>query len=51
MAESQGPTANSVAIIFAALTFFAIVFRLWARIFIVKSVGLDDCELTNPVKT
>lgn len=42
MAESQGPVVTSVAIVFAIISFLAIVLRLWARIFIVKSVGLDD---------
>ncbi|RSM10820.1 hypothetical protein CEP52_003390 [Fusarium oligoseptatum] len=42
MAESQGPVVNSVAIIFAVISFFAIVLRLWARAFIVRSLGADD---------
>lgn len=44
MAESQGPVVNSVAIIFAVISFFAIVLRIWARAFIVRSLGADDCE-------
>ncbi|KAI8670578.1 hypothetical protein NCS57_00529500 [Fusarium keratoplasticum] len=42
MAESQGPVVNSVAIIFAVISFFAIVLRIWARAFIVRSLGADD---------
>lgn len=44
MAESQGPVVNSVAIIFAVISFFAIVLRIWARAFIVRSLGADDCK-------
>ncbi|KAH7185152.1 uncharacterized protein B0J16DRAFT_414536 [Fusarium flagelliforme] len=40
--ESQGPTVNSVAIVFAVISFIAVVLRLWARISIVRSVGADD---------
>ncbi|EEU37771.1 uncharacterized protein NECHADRAFT_54795 [Fusarium vanettenii 77-13-4] len=42
MPESQGPVVNSVAIIFAVISFFAIVLRIWARAFIVRSLGADD---------
>lgn len=42
--ESQGPTVNSVAIVFAVISFIAVVLRLWARISIVRSVGADDCK-------
>ncbi|KAM0547254.1 hypothetical protein ACHAPJ_010516 [Fusarium lateritium] len=42
MTESQGSTVNSVAIVFAIISFLAVVLRLWARAFIVRSVGLDD---------
>ncbi|KAK8085064.1 hypothetical protein PG997_006335 [Apiospora hydei] len=40
--EPQGPTVTSLAIIFAAITFVAILLRLWARVFLVKKVGADD---------
>lgn len=44
--ESQGPTVNAVAIVFAVITAITITLRLWARVFIVKKVGADDGELT-----
>ncbi|KPA36412.1 integral membrane protein [Fusarium langsethiae] len=40
--ESQGSMVNSVAIVFAVISFIAVVLRLWARAFIVRSVGNDD---------
>ncbi|KAF5710863.1 integral membrane protein [Fusarium globosum] len=42
MTESQGSTVNSVAICFAVISFCAVVLRLWARTFIVRSLGADD---------
>ncbi|KAF4980831.1 hypothetical protein FZEAL_3247, partial [Fusarium zealandicum] len=42
MAESQGSTVNSVAIVFAVISFLAVALRLWARAFIVRSIGADD---------
>lgn len=44
MAETQGPTVITVSIIFAVISFLAVSLRLWARIFVVKSVWSDDCE-------
>ena len=44
--ESQGPTVNAVAIVFAIITAVTITLRLWARVFIVKKVGADDGEST-----
>ncbi|KAF4451269.1 hypothetical protein F53441_5690 [Fusarium austroafricanum] len=40
--ESQGATVNAVAITFAVVSFLAVVTRLWARTFIVRSLGADD---------
>ncbi|ORY64954.1 uncharacterized protein BCR38DRAFT_408706 [Pseudomassariella vexata] len=42
MSETQGPTVITVAVVFGVLTFFVISLRLWARIFLVKSLGPDD---------
>lgn len=44
MVESQGATVDAVAIAFGALSVVSISLRLWARIFVVKSFGPDDCE-------
>lgn len=49
MTESQGSTVNSVAICFAVISFCAVVLRLWARTFIVRSLGADDCEYACPL--
>ncbi|KAF5971264.1 integral membrane protein [Fusarium coicis] len=49
MTESQGSTVNSVAICFAVISFCAVVLRLWARTFIVRSLGADDCEYAGPL--
>lgn len=49
MTESQGSTVNSVAICFAVISFCAVVLRLWARTFIVRSLGADDCEYFDPL--
>lgn len=49
MTESQGSTVNSVAICFAVISFCAVVLRLWARTFIVRSLGADDCEFFDPL--
>ena len=42
MAESQGPTANVVSIVFGCITFFVICLRMFARIYVVGKVGIDD---------
>ncbi|GME33157.1 integral membrane protein [Neofusicoccum parvum] len=42
MAESQGPTVVTISVVFAVITFIIMALRLWARIFIVQKVGLDD---------
>lgn len=43
-ADSQGPTVNSVAIVFGVMTAIVLSLRLWARIFLVKHIGLDDSQ-------
>ncbi len=42
MEEDRGPVVVGVATVFAFVTAVAILLRLWARTFIVKSVGADD---------
>ncbi|KAJ4419478.1 hypothetical protein N0V82_004923 [Gnomoniopsis sp. IMI 355080] len=42
MVETQGPTVDAVSIAFGVLTLVTISLRLWARIFVVKSLGIDD---------
>lgn len=46
MADSQGPVVTAVAIVFAVITFFTITLRMWARAFVVKSLGPDDCKFS-----
>ncbi|PYH42878.1 putative integral membrane protein Pth11-like [Aspergillus saccharolyticus JOP 1030-1] len=42
MAETQGPVVAGVAIAFAVLTFTVLGLRLFARVFVLKRLGLDD---------
>jgi len=42
MAGTQGPTVVAVAITFAVISFVTIFLRLWARVFVAKTVGADD---------
>ena len=44
MAESKGPVIAGVAISFAILSFVVICLRLFARIYVLKRMGLDDCK-------
>ncbi|KAJ5614053.1 hypothetical protein N7528_007707 [Penicillium herquei] len=39
---SQGPTVVAIGIAFAALTFVVLVLRLFARIYVLRKMGLDD---------
>ncbi|KFX90994.1 hypothetical protein V490_06144 [Pseudogymnoascus sp. VKM F-3557] len=39
---SQGPTATAISIVFAVMTAIVISLRLFSRIYIVRSTGLDD---------
>lgn len=41
---SQGPTVAGISLAFAVLTFFVLVLRLFARIYVLGKMGLDDCE-------
>ncbi|KAI9931938.1 hypothetical protein ASPWEDRAFT_171934 [Aspergillus wentii DTO 134E9] len=42
MASSQGPVVSGIAIAFAVLTFIVICLRLFARIYVLGKMGLDD---------
>ncbi|KAF4301336.1 integral membrane protein [Botryosphaeria dothidea] len=42
MVESQGPTVITISVVFAVITFIIMALRLWARIFLVQKVGMDD---------
>lgn len=44
MAATQGPVIAGVAISFAILSFVTICLRLFARIYVLKRMGLDDCK-------
>lgn len=43
MAETQGPTVVGISIAFAVITIFVIILRLFARIYVLKKMGVDDC--------
>lgn len=47
MAESQGPLVTTVSIVFAVISFLTIAIRLYARLFVSKSLGIDDCKFHN----
>ncbi|KAL4924262.1 putative integral membrane protein Pth11-like [Aspergillus undulatus] len=42
MAESQGPVVTGVAVVFAVITFFVLILRVFARIYVLKKMGVDD---------
>lgn len=42
MPESQGPTVITVSIVFGVLTVFVICLRLFARVILLRRMGLDD---------
>ncbi|KAL2826423.1 hypothetical protein BDW59DRAFT_171819 [Aspergillus cavernicola] len=42
MAATQGPTVNGIVISFAAITLVVIVLRLFARMYVLKKMGVDD---------
>ncbi|KAL4876445.1 hypothetical protein BJY04DRAFT_231626 [Aspergillus karnatakaensis] len=42
MAETQGPTVVGIAIAFAAITVVVLLLRLFARIYVLKKMGVDD---------
>jgi hypothetical protein len=45
---TQGPTATAISIVFAVMTVIVISLRLFSRIVIVQSTGLDDSKFTLP---
>lgn len=42
--ESQAPVITGICIGFAILTFIVLVLRLFARIYVLGKMGVDDCE-------
>ncbi|KIA75485.1 hypothetical protein HK57_00034 [Aspergillus ustus] len=42
MAETQGPKVAGIAIAFAAISFVVLILRLFARIYVLKKMGVDD---------
>jgi hypothetical protein len=46
---SQGPTATAISIVFAVMTAIVISLRLFSRIYIVRSTGLDDSKLRHDI--
>ena len=47
MSDSQGPTVVTVSVVFAVLTAVVMSMRLYARVFIVQKLGLDDGKPTK----
>lgn len=41
---SQGPVVVGICVAFAALTFVVLVLRLFARIYVLGQMGVDDCK-------
>lgn len=41
---SQGPVVIGICIAFAILTFIVLSLRLFARIYVLGKMGLDDCK-------
>ena len=44
--ESQGATVITVSVVFAVLTAIVISSRMFARLYVVQHVGLDDSEFS-----
>lgn len=45
--DSKGPIVIGVALAFAILTFIVIVLRLFARIYVLRQMGFDDCMFSQ----
>lgn len=41
---SQGPVVVGICVAFAALTFVVLALRLFARIYVLGQMGVDDCK-------
>lgn len=41
---SQGPVVVGISVAFAVLTFVVLSLRLFARIYVLGQMGLDDCK-------
>ena len=46
MPDSQGRMITTVSVVFAVLSVFVMILRLFARIVILGKMGLDDSKLT-----
>lgn len=44
---SQGPTVVGISLAFAVLTFVVLSLRLFARIYVLGKMGVDDCESSS----
>lgn len=42
--DSQGPVVVGIAIAFAVVTFVVICLRMFTRVVVLQSVGVDDCK-------
>jgi hypothetical protein len=45
---SQGPVVVGICLAFAVLTFIVLSLRLFARVYVLGKMGVDDCELSCP---
>lgn len=41
---SQGPVVVGICLAFAILTFIVLALRLFARIYVLGKMGVDDCQ-------
>jgi hypothetical protein len=44
---SQGPMVVGICLAFAVLTFIVLSLRLFARIYVLGKMGVDDCEFAG----
>jgi hypothetical protein len=42
---SQGPVVVGICVAFAVITFCVLALRLFARVYVLGKMGLDDCKL------
>jgi hypothetical protein len=42
--DSQGPVVVGISIAFAIVTFVVFSLRMFARVVVLKNVGVDDCK-------
>ena len=41
---TQGPMVVGICVAFAALTFIVLALRLFARVYVLGQMGVDDCR-------